>query len=73
MQPEAAAGSSVRVAAVAADFAAVVLAQRFGAPGSSGIGALVDEAAAGETQALGFKDPTMTAADAGASRPVAVP
>ena len=48
MQPEGALGASpVRIAAVAADFAAATLAQRFAAPGSSGIDELVAAAAAG--------------------------
>lgn len=46
MQPEAAAGSTVQVAALAADFAAALLARRFGAPGSGGISELVADAAA---------------------------
>ena len=48
VQPEATLGSySVRVAAVAADFAASALAQRFAAVGSGGIDELVAAAAAG--------------------------
>jgi len=46
VQPEAAVGSTVRVAALAADFAAALLARRFGVLGSGGISELVADAAA---------------------------
>ncbi len=67
-------GSSVRVAAVAADFAAALLAKRFAAPGASGLPDLVAEAAAAgatRSEVLNhtFKHTTVTlqAQDAGNS------
>lgn len=49
VQPEDAGGSTVRVAAVAADFAAAMLACRFGGSGSGGIQDIVSGVRSGES------------------------